>query len=143
MASTKRTMPSPEVRLAHYEALVATIPGLERKGATMPYTSRNGHMFSFITKEGALALRLPKDAREAFMATHGTGPVVQHGAVMKDYVEVPAALLARTAALAPYFLASYEHVGALEPKPTAAKTTAAKKTAAKKTSAKKTSAKKR
>ena len=34
-------------KLALYEKLVATDPNVERKGATMPYTSLNGHMFSF------------------------------------------------------------------------------------------------
>jgi hypothetical protein len=38
--------------LALYEKLVATNPQVARKGATMPYTSLNGHMFSLLTKEG-------------------------------------------------------------------------------------------
>ena len=41
--------------LEFYEHLVATQPAVERKGATMPYTSVNGHMFSFLTKEGSVA----------------------------------------------------------------------------------------
>ena len=55
----------------------------------MPYTSRNGHMFSLLTKEGKLALRLPDEDREAFVIKYGTEPVVQYGAVMKEYVEIP------------------------------------------------------
>lgn len=35
-----------------YEKLVATNPGIERKGATVPYTSINGHMFSYLSKGG-------------------------------------------------------------------------------------------
>ena len=42
-----------------YERLVSTNPNVERKGASMPYTSLNGHMFSLLTKEGKLVLRLP------------------------------------------------------------------------------------
>jgi hypothetical protein len=42
-------------RLALYEKLVATNPKVERKGATMPYTSLNGHMFSLLTRAGWLA----------------------------------------------------------------------------------------
>ena len=34
-----------------YEALVATCPGLERRGRTMPYTSINGHMFPAWSRE--------------------------------------------------------------------------------------------
>ena len=83
--------------LGFYEALVATRPGLERKGKQMPYTSVNGHMFSFLTPDGTLALRLPDDARDAFLEAHDTTLVEQHGRVMREYVAVPAALLGRTA----------------------------------------------
>src|SRR6185503_8455133 len=57
MAKPKLTIPSD--RLALYDALVAAHPEIERKGATMPYTSLNGHMFSFLSPAGAMALRLP------------------------------------------------------------------------------------
>jgi hypothetical protein len=53
-------------KLKLYEKLVALNPSVERKGATMPYTSLNGHMFSLLTKEGRLALRLPTEERERF-----------------------------------------------------------------------------
>ena len=43
--------------LAAYDALVARIPGLERKGVTLPYTSINGNMSSFVTPDGTVALR--------------------------------------------------------------------------------------
>ncbi|HYM19886.1 MAG TPA: hypothetical protein VEW28_02665, partial [Candidatus Kapabacteria bacterium] len=52
--------------IAFFEKLVATVDGVEPKGDTMPYTSHNGHMFSLLTKEGPLALRLPKDEIEKF-----------------------------------------------------------------------------
>ena len=45
-------------KLALYEKLVATNPKVERKGAAVPYTSLNGHMFSYLSKEGKLALRI-------------------------------------------------------------------------------------
>jgi septal ring-binding cell division protein DamX len=130
--------------LARFEALVAATPGIERKGAMMPYTSLHGHMFSFLAKDGTLALRLPADARAAFLAKHKTRLCEQHGHVMVEYVVVPSAVLARPATLRPYFEASVAYVRSLEPKATTrpAKKTAAKKTAAKKTAAKKTVAKK-
>ncbi len=62
-----------EQSLALYERLVATNPDVPRKGATMPYTSVNGHMFSFLGKERAVALRLPTAEREAFMRKYKTG----------------------------------------------------------------------
>ena len=72
-----------------YEKLVATNPSVDRKGATTPYTSLNGHMFSFLTEEGKLALRLPAEERESFLEKYATKLCEQHGTVMKEYVEVP------------------------------------------------------
>src|SRR6266436_6485847 len=46
--------------LALYEKLVATNPKVERKGATMPYTSLNGHMFSLLTRDGWLGDQTPE-----------------------------------------------------------------------------------
>jgi len=54
-------------KLELYEKLVATRQSVERKGATVPYTSHNGHMFSYLSKDGKLALRLPAEARAAFL----------------------------------------------------------------------------
>jgi len=46
---------------------------------------------------------------------------VEYGVVRKEYVEVPDALLARTAELKPYFARSYAWVSAMKPKPTTKK----------------------
>jgi hypothetical protein len=54
-------------KLELYEKLVATNPSVERKGATVPYTSVNGNMFSYLSKEGKLELRLPAGEREMFL----------------------------------------------------------------------------
>jgi TfoX/Sxy family transcriptional regulator of competence genes len=105
-------------RLALYDRLVTTNPKVERKGATMPYTSLKGHMFSFLTKEGTLALRLPEEERALFLEKYKTKLCVQHGAVMKEYVEVPDTLLSKTAQLRKYFEMSYTYVASLKPKPT-------------------------
>jgi hypothetical protein len=104
--------------VALYEKLVATLPGVERKGDTIPYTSVNGHMFSNLMRNGRLALRLPEDAREAFLARYKTQLVTEYGIVRKEYVEVPDALLARTAELKPYFAQSFGYVSTMKPKPT-------------------------
>ena len=105
-------------QLALYEELVATNPIVVRKGKTTPYTSRNGHMFSFLAKDGHVSLRLPAEEREAFLERYETEPSVQYGAVMKEYAVVPDDLLERTGELKPYFDASYAYVGSLKPKPT-------------------------
>ena len=127
----------PAAKLALYEKLVATNPMVERKGATMPYTSVNGHMFSFLTKTGTLALRLPSEERDAFLKKYKTKLCEQHGTVMKEYVEVPDALLKKTRELKKFFALSYAYVGSLKPKPTTRKKKAAKKKARKSTKAKK------
>jgi TfoX/Sxy family transcriptional regulator of competence genes len=109
--------------LALYERLVATIPEVERKGDKVPYTSVNGHMFSNLTKDGTLSLRLPEDVRAAFLAKYKAKLAVEYGIVRKEYVAVPAALLAKTAEVKPYFAKSYAWVKAMKPKPTKRKTT--------------------
>ena len=107
--------------LALYEKLVATIPGIQRKGATMPYTSLNGHMYSYLTKDGTLALRLPLGVREEFLGKYSANLVMQYGIVQKEYVEVPDELLQRTDELKTYFDASYAYVSSLKPKPASKK----------------------
>ena len=121
MAKPAVTIPAEKLEL--YEKLVATIPGVDRKGAAMPYTSLNGHMFSFLTAMGTLALRLPADDRDAFLKKFKTRLCEQHGVVLKEYVEVPDALLKKTPEMKKYFKVSYNYVGSLKPKPTTRKKT--------------------
>jgi TfoX/Sxy family transcriptional regulator of competence genes len=110
-----------------YEKLVASIPGVERKGAAMPYTSLNGHMFSFLTESGTMALRLPERERDAFLRKYKAKLCERHGTVMKEYVEVPDSLLKKTAELKKHFTASIAYVRSLKPKPTTRTKPAAKK----------------
>ena len=82
--------------LALYEKMLAIDPSVQRKGATMPYTSLNGNMFSLFTREGRLILRLAAKDREAFLKKYKTNVPEMYGTVMKEYVEVPDALLKKT-----------------------------------------------
>jgi hypothetical protein len=123
---SKATPKAPAEAVALYDALLATNPEIERKGATMPYTSVNGNMFSLMTPEGTLALRLPADEREAFLKRYDTELCVQHGTVLKEYVQVPASLLKNTRALAKYLDISYRYACSLKPKPTTKRTAAPK-----------------
>jgi hypothetical protein len=61
----------------------STNPQIKRKGATMPYTSVNGNMFSLLTPDGTLALRLPPADRESFLKRYDTELCVQYGVVIK------------------------------------------------------------
>ena len=110
-----------ESAIAAYERLVATQPGIERKGAKLPYTSMNGNMFSFLTEAGALAFRLSETDRAAFLERYQASLHEAHGAVMKEYVTVPASFLSDTTELAPWFAASVAYAAALKPKPTTRK----------------------
>jgi hypothetical protein len=108
----------PSDKLALYEKLVATNPKVELKGATVPYTSVNGHMFSYMNKEGKLELRLPAGEREAFLKKYKAKLCEAYGKVQPEYVEVPDSLLSSTRELKKFFDASYAYVESLKPKPT-------------------------
>jgi hypothetical protein len=108
----------PADKLELYEKLVATNSKVERKGAANPYTSLNGHMFTLLGQSGTLALRLPKDKRDEFLKKYKAKLFEAYGAVMKEYVAVPDALLKNTKELQKYFESGYEYVKALKPKPT-------------------------
>ena len=112
---------APAEKLELYEKLVATNPGVECKGASVPYTSLNGHMFSYLSKEGKLALRLPPNVREAFLKKYKARLCEAYGIVQAEYVEVPDSLLASTGELKKYFDSSLEYVKTLKPKPAAKK----------------------
>jgi hypothetical protein len=113
---TESTIPATTIAL--YDKVISTIKGIERKGDTVPYTSLNGHMFSYLTKDGSLALRLPKDAIEAFLTKYDTKLCEAYGIVQKEYVVVPDSLLKKTAELKKHFAESYNYVASLKPKPT-------------------------
>ena len=101
-----------------YDKLIATNPKVSRKGATVPHTSLNGHMFSYLSKEGKLELRLPHEQREAFLKKYNAKLCEAYGVIQPEYVEVPDSVLAKTRELKPYFEASYAYVSGLKPKAT-------------------------
>jgi hypothetical protein len=107
----------PNAKLELYEKLVATNPNVERKGATHPYTSLNGHMFSYLHPSGSVALRLPEEEREKFLKKYDTNLFEAYGVVQKEYVTVPDDLLKNTKELRKYFGLSYRYVQTLKPKP--------------------------
>jgi len=115
MAKKESTIPADKLEL--YNQLVATNPAIERKGDTVPYTSLNGHMFSYLDKEGNLAIRLPKDEMDNFLKKYKTTLREAYGIVQKEYAEVPEKLFKNTKELKPYFDISFEYVQSLKPKP--------------------------
>jgi hypothetical protein len=109
---------APEEKVRLYEALVASLPGVERKGAKFPYTSLNGNMFSILSPEGVMGLRLSKADREAFLLDHQAKLYESHGAVMAEYVAVPHDLLTDTVSMTSYVAKSFAYAQTLKPKPT-------------------------
>ncbi len=101
-----------------YNKLIESHPDIERKGKTMPYTSINGHMFSILSKEGVMGLRLSKNDREDFRVKFNSELMVQYGSIMKEYVVIPAKLLVDTKTLLKYLQKSFDYVSSLKPKPT-------------------------
>ncbi len=104
-----------------YDLLISSNPSIERKGKTTPYTSINGHMFSFLSKDGKMGLRLSKEDRDKFIETYETVLMEQHGRIMKEYVEVPDDLLKETKQLSNYLQKSFDYVSSLKPKTTTKK----------------------
>ena len=114
--SSPRQSNIPADKLDLYEKLIATYPKIERKGAAHPYTSLNGHMFTYLDQTGTMGLRLPKDEVEAFLKKYKTTLFKSYGVVKKDYVTVPDTLLKNTNELKKYLGISYEYVKTLKPK---------------------------
>ena len=135
MCATKAKSKKPPVtsdsgKVKKYEELVASLPGVERKGADNPYTSLNGNMFTLLHQSTSLAIRLPENAREEFLKKHKTTLFTAYGAVMKEYVAVPEELISNTREMKKYLQLSYEYAKTLKPKatnPKAAKSAVAKK----------------
>lgn len=119
MASAKANKKAgpPADKVECYDRLVASRPEIPRKGDTVPYTSVNGNMFSYLHASGAMALRLSKEDREAFLERYETRLFEAYGIVQKEYVMVPDALLHDTPALLPYFDLSFKYASGLKPKP--------------------------
>ncbi len=117
MATTKQNTIPPD-KLEAYKKLIATKPEIELKGASMPYTSVNGHMFSFLDKDGNLGLRLSAPERNGFIEQYKTRLCEAHGTILKEYVFVPEDLFKKTNELKTWFEKSFVYVGGLKPKPT-------------------------
>ena len=123
-----------------YEAVISKVDGVEMKGAKNKYTSLNGNMFSFISQEGKLAIRLGKEQREAFLKKHKSAECYQYGTLMKDYVELPKSIAENTRSVTSWFKTSFEHAQTLKPKAT---TRPKKKSVKKKAASKKVAKKKK
>lgn len=109
----------PDDKKALYQQATDTHPEMELKGGKkLPYTSMNGNMYTMMSKDGRLGIRLGKEDFAKFIEEYDTIPFKNYGATMREYVEVPDSLLEDTKALAPYMAMSHEYAKILKPKPT-------------------------
>ena len=115
MPTKKASKIAPE-KLELYEKLIAAIPAIERKGDVHPYTSANGHMFTYLDQTGTLGIRLPDEDLEAFLKKYGTKRFESYGVVKKDWATVPDQLLHNTKELKKYLEISYKYANSLKPK---------------------------
>lgn len=90
----------------------------EVKGAKNPYTSRNGHMFSFLDGEGMMALRLSNELETEFRSQYESGPAIQYGSTMRGYSSVPTELLADSKVAGEWYDRAWDWIGTLKPNPT-------------------------
>jgi hypothetical protein len=51
MSGNKQNNAVPQAKMDFYNKLIETDPEIELKGATIPYTSYNGNMFSYFEKD--------------------------------------------------------------------------------------------
>ena len=114
---TKTYAEVPQTIIDLYTRLIDTHPEVVLKGGKkLPNTSLNGHMYSFVSKAGKVALRLGKAERDAFIQKYESKLAENYGVVMKEYVEVPDDLLINLDELAPYLALSHQYVKTLKPK---------------------------
>jgi hypothetical protein len=116
MRANREKSEIPPDKLELYDRLIETNRNIERKGAGLPYTSVNGHMFTFLTASGSLAIRLPEREREDFIRTYDTALFEAHGVILKEYVAVPDQLLKNTGELTRYLDLSFQYAMTLKPK---------------------------
>ena len=113
----KQESPIPKEILQAYEELVSQFPDVERKGKKTPYTSLNGHMFSFLSQEGDMGLRLSTEDRESYIKECNSQLMEQHGRVMKEFVLVSRDSLQQDKTMPDWFRKSHEYTASLKPKP--------------------------
>ena len=115
MAKTPDKVPEDKLKL--YQKVIDTQADIELKGGLkLPHTSTNGYMFSSLTKDGRLGIRLSKEDSEVFMKKYKTVPFKNYGANIKEHVEVPDGFLRKPKELGKWLAKSYAYTKELPPK---------------------------
>lgn len=107
----------PEELIEKYRVATATQPDIEFKGAKkLPYTSVNGYMYSSLTKDGRMGIRLSPEDRETFIAEHDAIQFKNYGADIKEHLEVPDSMLEMPEELGRWLAKSHAYTLTLPPK---------------------------
>ena len=124
--SKKPAMPkftkAPKAMIATFDLALAPFPKAERrKMFGYPCAFANGNMFAGLFQD-KMMLRLPDDERARFLKLKGARPFEpKPGRPMREYVEVPEAVLNSKTKLKAWLSKSYEYAVALPPKEKKAK----------------------
>jgi len=113
-------MPSPKKsaipadKLALYEALIKSVPQIERKSAV--HLNPEGIHPERLCEGLLVSIRLPPDALAAFLKKYKTTLFRSYRVIKKDWAIVPASLLKNTKELKKHLEVSYEYVKTLKPR---------------------------
>jgi len=129
----------PEI-IATFEKALPSSPSVTRR-PMFGYASAfvNGNMFAG-TFQDTIVVRLADADRIAFLQLKGAAPFEPMGHPMKEYVVVPASIVAKPKELGAWIERGHRYALSLPAKGATKKTTTAKASAAKKTTAKRASA---
>jgi len=105
-----------EEKVKLYDAIIEAHPGCVRKGKNNPYTSMNGHMFSMVTKEGQVAIRMSKEVRVEYMDQVNPEEVFTYNTIMKEYISISDEMLQDQRAVMSLLDQSIEYIKTLKPK---------------------------
>lgn len=101
-----------------YDHLINQTDEVDLKGKTMHYTSMNGNMYSFVSKEGEMGFRLSKEDKDFYIEKEGATVMIQHNCVMNGYIHVSENMLLNPDKLKEIFTKSIAFAKTLKPKPT-------------------------
>lgn len=105
--------------LAAFDTMIECVPGVVRKGATMPYLSMNGNMYASISKANVIGIRLSKHDLEEFLACFDATLFESlPGFFQKEYIAVPASMLSEMELLHDWFRKCHANALSLKPKKT-------------------------
>ena len=113
--STLKKSPIPAEKIALYEKLSSRFLGLKGKVPTIPTLPLRQYVFAAPEHDREDGPRLSTDERDQFLKKYKTTLFEAYGAVMKEYVAVPDALLRNTTELQKYLALSYAYVKTLKP----------------------------